>query len=74
MHFGSSSSYAPCVKIGEDTSCSITVTKGGVMEIEAVIAPDRLGQFNTFYCVAVPQDGTATPFFKSNSILLYEEN
>ena len=62
------------VKIGESTSCSITLSKGGVMEIEAVIDPDRLGQFNTFYCVAVPQDGTAAPFFKSNSILLYKEN
>ena len=62
------------VKIGESTSCSITLSKGGVMEIEAVIDPDRLGQFNTFYCVAVPQDGTTAPFFKSNSILLYKEN
>ena len=44
------------------------------MEIEAVIDPEQLGQFNTFYCAAVPQDGTTAPFFKSNSILLYEEN
>ena len=25
------------------------------MELEAVIDPDKLGQFHTFYCVAVPQ-------------------
>jgi len=62
------------VKIGESTSCSITLSKGGVMEIEAVIDPDKLGEFNTFYCVAVPRNGTSAPFFKSNSILLYKEN
>ena len=62
------------VKIGESTSCSITLSKGGVMEIEAVIDPDKLGQFNTFYCVAVPQDAASAPFFKTNSILLYKEN
>ena len=62
------------VKIGESTSCSITLSKGGVMEIEAVIDPDQLGEFNTFYCVAVPRNGTSAPFFKTNSILLYKEN
>ncbi len=62
------------VKIGESTSCSITLSKGGVMELEAVIDPDKLGQFHTFYCVAVPQDGASGPFFKTNSILLYKEN
>lgn len=62
------------VKIGESTFCSITLNKGGVMEIEAVIDPDKLGEFNTFYCVAVPQYETSAPFFKSNSILLYKEN
>jgi len=62
------------VKLEESTSCSITLSKGGVMEIEAVIDPDKLGQFNTFYCVAVPQDGASAPFFKTNSILLYKEN
>ena len=62
------------VKIGESTSCSITLSKGGVMELEAVIDPDKLGQFNTFYCVAVPQNGGSAPFFKTNSILLYKEN
>ena len=62
------------VKIGESTSCSITLSKGGVMELEAVIDPDKLGQFNTFYCVAVPQNGASAPFFKTNSILLYKEN
>ena len=62
------------VKIGESTSCSITLSKGGVMEIEAVIDPDKLGLFNTFYCVAVPQNGASAPFFKTNSILLYKEN
>ena len=25
------------------------------MELEAVIDPDKLGQFHTFYCVAVPR-------------------
>jgi hypothetical protein len=61
------------VKIDESTSCSVTMSKGGVMEIEAIIDPEKLGQFNTFYCVAVPLDGVS-PFFKSNSILLYKEN
>lgn len=62
------------VKIGGSTSCSITLNKGDVMEIEAMIDPDKLGQFNTFYCVAVPQDEVSAPFFKSNSILLHKEN
>ena len=62
------------VKIGGSNSCSITLSKGGVMEIEAVIDPEQLGQFNTLYCVAVPRNGTSSPFFKSNSILLYKEN
>ena len=62
------------VKLDENTSCSVTLSKGGVMELEAVIDPDKLGQFNTFYCVAVPQDGASGPFFKTNSILLYKEN
>ena len=62
------------VKFDESTSCSITLSKGGVMELEAVIDPDKLGQFNTFYCVAVPQGGASGPFFKTNSILLYKEN
>ena len=62
------------VKIGESSSCPITWSKGGVVELEAVIDPDRLGQFNTLYCVAVPQDGASGPFFKTNSILLYKEN
>ena len=62
------------VKLGESTCCSVALSKGGVMELEAVIDPDRLGQFNTFYCVAVPQNGASAPFFKTNSILLYKEN
>lgn len=62
------------VKIGDGTSCSITLSKGGVMEIEALIDPDMLEQFSTFYCIAVPQNGMYTPFYKSNSILLYKEN
>ena len=62
------------VKIGENTSCFMTLSKGGVVEFEVVINPDKLEQFNTFYCVAVPQGETSTPFFKSNSILLYKEN
>lgn len=62
------------VKIGDGTSCLITLSKGGVMAIEAQIDPKNLGQFNTFYCVAVPQDGTDAPFYKRNSILLYKEN
>ena len=57
------------VKIGESTSCSITLSKGGVMEIEAVIDPDKLGEFNTFYCVAVPRNGTSAPFLRA--ILFY---
>ena len=61
------------VKIGEDTSCSVTWSKGGIIEIEAIIDPVKLGQFSTFYCVAVPQDGTSGTLFKSNSILLYKE-
>ena len=62
------------VKLGESTCCSVALSKGSVMELEAVIDPDKLGQFNTFYCVAVPQDGASAPFFKTNSILLYKEN
>lgn len=62
------------VKFDESTCRSITLSKGGVMELEAVIDPDKLGQFNTFYCVAVPQGGASGPFFKTNSILLYKEN
>ena len=62
------------VKLDESTSCSIILSKGGVMELEAVIDPDKLGRFNTFYCVAVPRDGASGPFFKTNSILLYKEN
>ena len=62
------------VKLGEDISCSITLRKGGIVELETVIDPDKLEPLNTFYCVAVPQGGTAAPFFKSNSILLYKEN
>ena len=62
------------VKLGESTCCSITLSKGGVMELEAVIDPDKLGQFHTFYCVAVPQDGASGPLIKTNSILLYKES
>ena len=62
------------VKLDESTCRSITLSKGGVMELEAVIDPEQLGQFNTFYCVAVPRNGTSAPFFKTNSILLYKEN
>lgn len=62
------------VKLDESTFHSVTLSKGGVMELEAVIDPDKLGQFHTFYCVAVPQDGASGPFFKTNSILLYKEN
>ena len=62
------------VKLDESTCRSITLSKGGVIELEAVIDPEKLGQFNTFYCVAVPQDGASGPFFKTNSILLYKEN
>lgn len=62
------------VKFDESTCCSVALSKGGVMELEAVIDPDKLGQFNTFYCVAVPQNGASAPFFKTNSILLYKEN
>ena len=51
------------VKLGESTCCSVALSKGGVMELEAVIDPDKLGQFNTFYCVAVPQNGASAPFF-----------
>lgn len=62
------------VKLDEGTCRSITLSKGGVMELEAVIDPGKLGQFHTFYCVAVPQDGASGPFFKTNSILLYKES
>ena len=62
------------VKLDESTTRSVTLSKGGIMELEAVIDPDKLGQFNTFYCVAVPQDAASAPFFKTNSILLYKEN
>ena len=61
------------VKFDESTSCSVTLSKGGVMELEAVIAPDMLGDFNTLYCVAVPRGEGFAPFFKSNSILLYKD-
>ncbi|MEY8313031.1 hypothetical protein AALA61_13820 [Oscillospiraceae bacterium 42-9] len=60
------------VELDEGTSCSVTLSKGGVMELEAVIDPDKLGQFNTFYCVAVPQGGASAAFFKTDSILLYK--
>ena len=62
------------VKLDESTCRSITLSKGGIMELETVIDPDKLGQFNTFYCVAVPQGGASGSFFKTNSILLYKEN
>ncbi len=62
------------VELGENTCRSITLSKGGVMELEAVIDPDKLGQFHTFYCVAVPQDGASGPLIKTNSILLYKES
>ena len=62
------------VKLDESTCRSITLSKGSVMELEAVIDPDKLGQFHTFYCVAVPRGGASGPFFKTNSILLYKEN
>ena len=61
------------VKLDESTSCSVTLSKGGVMELEAVIDPDMLGDFNTLYCVAVPRGEGFAPFFKSNSILLYKD-
>ena len=62
------------VKFKDDTSCSVTLRKGGVVEIGAVIDPEQLEQYNTLYCVAIPKDGTSAPFFKSNSVLLYKEN
>ena len=62
------------MKLDESTCRSITLSMGGVIELEAVIDPDKLGQFHTFYCVAVPQNGASAPFFKINSILLYKEN
>ena len=43
------------------------------MELEAVIDPDMLGDFNTLSCVAVPRGEGFAPFFKSNSILLYKD-
>ena len=61
------------VKLDENTCRSITLSKGGVIELEAVIDPDKLGDFNTFYCVAVPRGEGFAPFFKSNSILLYKD-
>ena len=61
------------VKLDESTSYSVTLSKGGVMELEAVIDPDMLGDFNTLYCVAVPRGEGFAPFFKSNSILLYKD-
>ena len=61
------------VRLDESTSCSVTLSKGGVMELEAVIDPDTLGDFNTLYCVAVPRGEGFAPFFKSNSILLYKD-
>ena len=61
------------VKIGEDTSCCITLGKGSIVELQVIIDPDKLEQLNTLYCVAVPHNKTSAPFFKSNSILLYKE-
>ena len=61
------------VEIGNRTFCPVVLNKGGLMEIKTIIDPDKLEEFNTFYCVAVPHDGTSAPFFKSNSILLYKE-
>ncbi|WP_322200903.1 hypothetical protein [Acutalibacter intestini] len=62
------------VKLDESTARSVTLSKGGVIELEAVIDPAKLGQFHTFYCVAVPQGRASGPFFKTNSILLYKES
>ena len=42
-------------------------------EVEGVIDPSLLGKLSTFYCVAVPADNAGTPFFKTNSILLFQE-
>lgn len=41
--------------------------------VEGVIDPSLLGKLSTFYCVAVPADNAGTPFFKTNSILLFQE-
>ena len=59
-----SENYQP-VKLGEDTSWSIILSKGGVVELEAIINPDRLEPLNTFCCVAVPQGGTPAPSLRA---------
>lgn len=56
-----------------ETSSAVTLSKGGVAVVEGVIDPSLLGKLSTFYCVAVPAENTNTPFYKTNSILLFQE-
>lgn len=55
------------------TSSAVTLSQGGVAVAEGVIDPSLLGDLNTFYCVAIPAENTDTPFYKTNSILLFKE-
>ncbi len=64
--------HQPMAMNGE-TSSAVELSKGGVAVVEGVIDPSLLGKLSTFYCVAVPADNAGTPFFKTNSILLFQE-
>ncbi|MBB3171616.1 hypothetical protein [Parvibacter caecicola] len=61
------------VAMNGETSSAVTLSKGGVAVVEGVIDPSLLGKLSTFYCVAVPAENTNTPFYKTNSILLFQE-
>ena len=64
--------HQPVAMNGEG-SCTATLSQGGVTVVEAVIGPSLLGKFNTLYCIAVPTENADTPFYKTNSILLFKE-
>ena len=65
---GTSCTFDPALFGGKLQSCAYA--GNGTLFVLA----DKLGQFHTFYCVAVPHNGVSGPFFKTNSILLYKEN
>lgn len=59
--------------VNGEASSAVELSKGGVAVVEGVIDPSLLGKLSTFYCVAVPADNAGAPFFKTNSILLFQE-
>lgn len=64
--------HQPMAMNGEASS-AVELSKGGVAVVEGVIDPSLLGKLSTFYCAAVPADNAGAPFFKTNSILLFQE-